>query len=173
MSTVRHRVKVIVIAMILGSFLLGATAAWTTLHTPFVFGGLGGGVAEKPRQFFTIDGDLVEPIYPGGSAPLDLIITNPLATDLGVSRLLVEIDAVDAPNSSASHPCDVDDFAVAQMPSDDELVVESGTTTTLTELGVPREEWPRVYMVDAEHNQDGCKNATFSLAYSAVGRIVE
>lgn len=173
MSTVRHRVKVVVIAMILGSFLLGATAAWTTLHNPFVFGGAGGGVAEKPRQFFTIDGDLVEPIYPGGSAPLDLTVTNPLANDLGVSRLLVEIDAVDAPNATPSHPCDVDDFAVIQLSGYDELIVEAGVTTTLTELGIPREDWPRVHMVDAEHNQDGCKNATFSLAYSAVGRIVE
>lgn len=114
MGTVRRR-RIIVGAMIGGSFILGAGAAWVTLHTPFLFGGSGGGLADKPRQFFTISGDLAEPVFPGDSAPLDLSITNPLDTDLAVSRLLVEIDAVDAPNATASNPCEVDDFAVVQL----------------------------------------------------------
>lgn len=173
MAIVRHRRKIIVIALILGSFVLGAAVAWTSLRTPFLFGGAGGGVADKPRQFFTIDGNLVEPIYPGGSAPLDLTVTNPLDTDLGVSRLIVEIDEVDAPNATESEPCQLDDFAVVQLAVDDELVVEAGATVTLTELGVPREAWPHVQMLGKDRNQDGCKNATFSLAFSAVGRIVE
>jgi len=51
MGTVRRR-WVIVIAMIIGSFALGAAVAWTTLHNPFVFGGEGGGLADQSRQFF-------------------------------------------------------------------------------------------------------------------------
>jgi hypothetical protein len=172
MATVRRR-WVIAVAMVLGSFVLGAAVAWTSLRTPFVFGGAGGGLADKPRQFFTIEGDLVEPMWPGGFVPLDLVVTNPLETDLGVSRLLVEIDEIDAPNATESQPCDVHDFEIVQLTGFDELIVEAGATTTLTDLGVPLEAWPRVHMLDGDHNQDGCKNATFSLAYSAVGRIVE
>ncbi|MES1170624.1 MAG: hypothetical protein ABUL47_08050, partial [Leifsonia sp.] len=119
MGTVRRR-RIIVGGMIFGSFVLGAGAAWLTLHSPFLFGGAGGGLTDKPRQFFTIDGDLAEPMFPGSSAPLDLSITNPLDTDLAVSRLLVEIDAIEAPNASAMYPCEVDDFAVIQMSGYDE-----------------------------------------------------
>jgi hypothetical protein len=172
MATVPRR-KVIVAAMIFGSFVLGAAVAWTTLRTPFLVAGAGGGMFDKPRQFFTIDGNLDKPVYPGGSVPLDLSVTNPLETDLGVSRLLVEVDAVDAPNATIWQPCEIDDFAVEQLSGYDELIVEAGATTTLTDLGIPREDWPRVRMFNADYNQDGCKNATFSLAFSAVGRIVE
>jgi hypothetical protein len=172
MATVRRR-WVIVIVMILGSFVLGAAMAWTILRSPFPVIGAGAGVLDKPQEFFTINADLADPMYPGGSAPLDLTITNPLDTNLGVSRLVVEIDEVDAPNATASHPCEIDDFTIVQLSDYEELIVEPQATATLAELGVPREDWPHVHMLDLDHNQDGCKNATFSLAYSAVGRIVE
>ena len=158
--------------MIVGSFLLGAAVVWS-LRAPVVLAGVGAGLADTPEQSFTIDGDLVEPMYPGGSVPLNLTITNPLPTDLGVSRLHVEIHAVDAPNATTSHPCVIGDFTVAQLVGDDELIVVARTTTTLIELGVPRENWPRVQMLDTGANQDGCKHASFKLAYSAVGRMLE
>ena len=173
MNAVRRRVWIIAAAMVVASFVLGAVVAWTVLHNPFVFGGAGGGVSEQPRQFFTIDGDLTEALFPGTGSSLNLSITNPLDSDLAVSRLLVEVDAVDAPNATAEHPCDVDDFAVDQVPGDDEWIVEADSTSTLSELGVSSDDWPTVRMLDTEANQDGCKDATLSLSYSAVGRIVE
>jgi hypothetical protein len=172
MNVVRRR-WLIAAAMAVASFVLGAVAAWTILHNPFVFGGAGGGVAEQPRQFFTIDGDLTEPLSPGAASSLNLSITNPLDSPLAVSRLLVEVDAVDAPNATPEHPCDVDDFAVDQLDVDDEWIVGVASTSTLSELGVSSEHWPTVRMLDTVNNQDGCKDATLSLSYSAVGRIVE
>jgi len=173
MNAVRRRVWIIAAAMVVASFVLGAVVAWTVLHNPFLFGGSGGGVAEQPRQFFTIDGDLTEPLIPGSGSSLNLSITNPLDSALAVSMLLVEVDAVDAPNATAEHPCTVEDFAVDQMPGVSEWVVETDSTSTLSELGVSSDDWPVVRMLDTETNQDGCKDATLSLSYSAIGRIVE
>jgi hypothetical protein len=164
---------IIAAAMVVASFALGAVVAWTILHTPFVFGGAGGGVTDQPRQFFTIDGDLTEPLSPGTGSSLNLSITNPLDSALAVSKLLVEVDAVDAPNATAEHPCDVDDFAVDQFAGYGSLILEADSTSTLADLGVPNEDWPIVRMLDTEANQDGCKDATLSLSYSAEGRIVE
>jgi hypothetical protein len=172
MNAVRRR-RVIAVAMVVASFLLGTVVAWTILHNPFVFGGAGGGVADQPRQFFTIDGDLTEPLSPGAAAPVNLSITNPLDSDLGVSRLLVEVDAVDAPNATDEHPCDVDDFTVDQVSAEEEWVIDPDSTIALSDLGVTSADWPTVRMLDTESNQDGCKGATLSLSYSAVGRIVE
>jgi hypothetical protein len=172
MNAVRRR-WVIAAAMAVASFVLGGVVAWTVLHNPFLFGGAGGGLADQPQQFFTIDGDLTEPLFPGAGSSLNLSITNPLDTALAVSMLLVEVDAVDAPNATAEHPCTVDDFAVDQLTADDEWIIAADSASTLSELGVSREDWPTVRMLDTEANQDGCKDATLSLSYSAVGRIVE
>jgi hypothetical protein len=164
---------IIAAAMVVVSFLLGAVVAWTVLHNPFVFGGAGGGVTDQPRQFFTIDGDLIEPLSPGTGSSLNLSITNPLDSALAVSKLLVEVDAVDAPNATAEHPCDDDDFAVDQLAGYGALILEADSTGTLADLGVQGEDWPIVRMLDTETSQDGCKDATLSLSYSAEGRIVE
>jgi hypothetical protein len=172
MNAVR-RVWIIAAAMVVASFVLGTVVAWTVLHNPFVFGGAGGGITDQPRQFFTIDGDLTEPLSPGTGSSLNLSITNPLDSALAVSMLLVEVDAVDAPNATAEHPCTVDDFAVVQLAGSGKLVIEANSTSTLSELGVSSEDWPTVSMLDTTSNQDGCKDATLSLSYSAVGRIVE
>lgn len=162
----------IAIALLVG-LAIGAVATWVALTRSFTFGGTGDGVADEPPASFSIGGDLTEPFFPGGSAPLNLRISNPLDTDLVVSEVLVEVETVDAPNASAELPCSVDDFAVEQLSVRDELLVAAGTTMSLVELGVPTERLPQVLMLDTSNNQDGCKGASFSLAYSAVGRIVE
>lgn len=163
----------IAIAMLVAGVGVGAVLTWVILTRPFAIVGAGDGVADDPPTSFSISGDLAEPFHPGGSAPLDLEISNPLDTDLVVSDLIVEVDAVDAPNATSELPCTVDDFAVDQLSLPDDLIVAAGSTTALTDLGVPAEDLPQVSMLDTASNQDGCKGASFTLAYSAVGRIVE
>lgn len=172
MVTPRRR-WLIVIALLVVGVAVGAIVTWVILTRPFGIVGGGGAVVDHPPASFSISGDVAEPFFPGGSAPLDLVISNPLTTDLVVSELVVEVDAVDAPNATDELPCTVDDFAVEQLPSRDHLVVAAGTTAALTELGVAVEDLPSVLMLDTASNQDGCKGASFVLAYSAVGRIVE
>ncbi len=163
----------IAIAMLLGGVAVGAVLTWVVLPGSFSFGGNGEAVVEQPPASFSISEDLAEPFFPGGSAPLDLNISNLLDSDLVVSELLVEVAAVDAPNATALLQCGVDDFAVEQLSGNDDLVVGAGATMSLADLGVSSDNWPQVLMLDTTSNQDGCKGASFSLAYSAVGRIVE
>jgi hypothetical protein len=163
----------IAIAMLGAGVVVGVVLTWVILTRPFAILGDGDAVVDHPPASFSISGDVAEPFFPGGSAPLDLEISNPLDTDLVVSDLVVEVDAVDAPNATAELPCTVDDFAVEQLSLPDDLIVAAGSTAALTDLGVPAEDLPRVLMLDTESNQDGCKGASFALAYSAVGRIVE
>jgi len=163
----------IAIAMLGAGGAIGAVLTWVILTRPIALLGDGDAVVDHPPASFSISGDVAEPFFPGGSAPLDLEISNPLDTDLSVSDLVVEVDAVDAPNATDDLPCTVDDFAVEQLSLRHDLIVAAGTTTALTDLGVPAEDLPRVLMLDTASNQDGCKGASFALAYSAVGRIVE
>jgi hypothetical protein len=163
----------IAIAMLGAGGAIGAVLTWVILTRPFAILGDGDALVDDPPASFSISGDVAEPFFPGGSAPLDLEISNPLETDLSVSDLVVEVDAVDAPNATDDLPCTVDDFSVEQLSLRDDLIVAAGTTAALTELGVAAEDLPRVLMLDTESNQDGCKGASFALAYSAVGRIVE
>ncbi|WP_309710170.1 hypothetical protein [Pseudolysinimonas sp.] len=172
MVTTRRR-WLVAIAMLLGGLAVGSGLTWVILTRSFSFGGNAEAVADRPPESFTISGDLAEPAYPGGSAPLNLSISNPLDVDLAVSQFLVEIDAVDAPNATDLLPCDVHDFSVEQLSWHDELIVGAGTTVSLADLDVLTEHWPRVLMLDTASNQDGCKGASVSLAYSAAGRIVE
>jgi hypothetical protein len=172
MVTPRRR-WLIAIGMLVVGLVIGAGLTWAIVTRSFSFAGHADAVADRPSLSFSISGDLAEPFFPGGSAPLNLSISNPLDTDLVVSELLVEVDAVDAPNATETRPCGVDDFAVEQMSGRDVLIVPAGSTTSLAELGVPSDDWPQVLMLDTESNQDGCKGASFALAYSAVGRIVE
>jgi hypothetical protein len=145
----------IAIAMLGAGVVVGVVLTWVILTRPFAILGDGDAVVDHPPASFSISGDVAEPFFPGGSAPLDLEISNPLDTDLVVSDLVV------------------DDFAVEQLSLPDDLIVAAGSTAALTDLGVPAEDLPRVLMLDTESNQDGCKGASFALAYSAVGRIVE
>lgn len=168
-----RRLWLFAIGTLVAGLVIGAGLTWAVLAGSFPFTGHGDAVADRPADSFSISGDLAEPFFPGGSAPLNLSISNPLDTDLVVSDLRVEVDGVDAPNATESLPCSVDDFAVEQMPGPDGLIIAAGSTASLAELGVPSDEWPRVLMLDTESNQDGCKGASFALAYSAVGRILE
>lgn len=165
---------VIPVTMVAGGIVVGAVLTWVILTRSFVFDGSGGVVVDQPATAtFSISGDLDEPFFPGGSAPLDLTISNPLDTDLIVTELLVEVEGVDAPNATAELPCGVDDFAVEQLTGSAEFVVAAGSSSSLTDLRVSTENLPQVLMLDTSSNQDGCKGASFALAYSAVGRIVE
>lgn len=120
---------------------------------------------------FAIDGDLGESIRPGTQIALDLTISNPHDRVLIVTDLRVTVASVHAPNSSATLPCSVDDFVVAQVPTTFEATVDATASSTLGELGIPAAHWPLIGMPDSSSNQDGCKGATMTLAYTATGRI--
>lgn len=116
---------------------------------------------------FSIGGDLEAPLEPGLTAALDLKISNPVDETLGIQDLVVTVTSVDAPNSTTELPCSVKDFTT--QAASGKIILEGGSTNTLTELGLADSEWPQVSMLNTNLNQDGCKGATLSLTYSGSG----
>lgn len=135
------------------------------------------GVGESPDngaergQSFAISGDLSEPVSPGDLVPLDLRFSNPHDDRLVISGVVVSVESVDAPRATPSLPCTVDDFTVEQLDTTVGLRLDPNDTRTLTQFGVSESDWPRVGMIDAAVNQDGCKGATLELGYTATGRF--
>ena len=104
-------------------------------------------------------------------APLDLSLTNPNDSAMSVTDLRVRVQKVSAPNADAAHPCAAGDFAVAQGSSSRKITLAARATRTLSNLGLPRASWPHVGMLNRPANQDGCKGASLTLAYTASGSL--
>ena len=172
MSRTRRRRVVAWVLAVLGAFATGAVAMWMLTSSNSVsLSGSGGGPAGQGETSFAIAGDLSEPVSPGVLVPLDLSFANTYDEPMIVSGLVVVVESVDAPHATASLPCDTDDFVVEQLDRGVLVRVEAGETRTFTQLDLAPDDWPRVGMVDADANQDGCKGATLALSYSATGRF--
>ena len=172
MSRTRRRRVVAWVLAALGAFAAGAAFMWIlTSSNTVTLGGSGGGPAGQGETSFAIAGDLSEPVSPGVLVPLDLSFANEYDEPMIVSSLVVLVESVDAPHATASLPCDTDDFVVEQIDPGTVVRVNAGETRTFTQLEISRDDWPRVGMVDADVNQDGCKGATLALSYSATGRF--
>lgn len=150
---------------------LGVVVTWVlTTSTNSEGEGDGDAILANPIDSFAIGGDLAHPIVPGQSAPVDLALSNPHEFPMIVSNLRVAVVAVEAPHANTAYPCSLEDFTVTQPPAGLEITVGPGDDSTLGTLGVPASHWPTVGMRDAPTNQDGCKSAELTLAYSASGR---
>jgi hypothetical protein len=114
----------------------------------------------SPLARFQISGDATAPLFPGGPAsPVDLSFTNPNTFPIAVSGVAVKVDG------TSSAACDASNFSVgSQLPSS--LSLPPSATRSLSQLGIPNSDWPRVAMVDSSASQDACKNASVQLAYS-------
>jgi hypothetical protein len=114
----------------------------------------------KARRF-AIGGDLRTLLRPGGSAPLDLVLTNPYSFDLRVTSLRVRVGA------RTSRPgCSGDaNYAVTQYSGGYPLTLPRGSTRRLDGLAPDPAAWPQVSMHALPTNQDACKDARLSLDY--------
>lgn len=111
----------------------------------------------------SIEGDAAAPVTAGISVPLDLAITNRSDFRVAVKDLTVAVRSVHAPNADRAHPCTVGDFLVRQVSGDLEIVVGARTSSTLSELHLPRTTWPRIGML----NRSGCAGAMLDLDFTA------
>lgn len=109
---------------------------------------------------FTIDGDLTTLLYPGASAPLDLVLTNPHPFDIRVTALSVSVGA-DTTNPHCNGPAN---YAVSQYSGGYPLVLAPGGTRL--SMLAPSRARPQVGMYSLPTNQDACKGALVSLDYS-------
>jgi hypothetical protein len=122
-------------------------------------------VAAGTPANFTISGNAADVLYPGGkSSALNLILTNPNSTSETVTSLAAAPQSVNAPNATAAHPCAASDFTSTAYTGTG-FNLPPGTNS-LSQLNVPAGQWPTVSMPDSGTNQDGCKGATVTFAYS-------
>jgi hypothetical protein len=119
---------------------------------------------------FTISGS-VAGLAPGVSVPLNLTLSNPNKKALAVTGLGVTIQGVTRTSDATAHnlPCGPTDYAVTQYGGPYPLTVPAKGSASLAGLGVPSSAWPKVTMLDRPANQDGCKGASLTLAYSGSG----
>lgn len=123
-------------------------------------------VVEKGLPF-TISGS-VTGLAPGVSQPLNLTLSNPNKKPLSVTNLGVSITQVTRA-AGATLPCGTADYAVTQYAGGYPLIIPANGTVSLAGLGVPSPARPQVTMLDRPLNQDGCKGARLTLAYTGAG----
>jgi hypothetical protein len=170
--TARSRTALVVCLLLVGGAAFGATGMWiwTVVHGENGEG-TGTNLMGAPVETFTITGALSTPIIPGGSQPLDLTIANPNELPLIVLDLMVAVKSVDAPRATTSLPCSIDDFIVGQAPRNQNIVVPGHSDVSLSGLGAASTTWPNVGFLETDENQDGCKGATLTLAYTGTGKL--
>jgi hypothetical protein len=111
----------------------------------------------KETKPFTIAGDLAAPLVPGAGQPIDLTLTNPHDFDLRVAELTVAVAGTESPS------CAPGNFGVAQIPPGRLPLTLAPGASTLTGLGLGRDELPRLELLDLGSNQDACQAARVEL----------
>jgi hypothetical protein len=139
----------------------GSTHASTVAHLTVSAGNAGNG--GNPGHAFTLTGTLDRQLAPGVTGYLDLALANPNNQTMRVTALSVTITGIGAPG------CGPANFTTAPF-SGGPVSVPANTTRTLSQLNVPKSEWPSVTMVDLPSNQDACKGTSLSLAYTGTGQ---
>jgi hypothetical protein len=130
------------------------------------------GPSLRAPEAFTIAGSVSVALTPGTGQRLDLTLTSFESFDLSVSSLAVEVSSVSAPESDPSHACGTDDFSVQQFSGAPGFTLPAMSTVSLSALGFEASELPLVSMLNRPVNQDGCKAASFSLAFSGTATEV-
>jgi len=120
-------------------------------------------VVDAVVKGFTISGDAGKLLAPGTTSPINVAINNTFKRDLNFVGLAVSLDSTSNPS------CDTSNFVVTQYSGPSTLVIPANTKRTLSQLGVPRSEWPSVKMLNLSTNQDDCKGVTLNLSYIGSG----
>jgi hypothetical protein len=102
-------------------------------------------------------------LHPGGSGPLDLVLTNPHGFNLQLTAFRVRADAR---TNHAGCSGDVNN-AVTQYRGAYPLTLSPGSTR-LSALVRDPAAWPRIAMHNLPTNQDACKDARLGLHYEAL-----
>jgi hypothetical protein len=123
-------------------------------------------------EAFTIAGTVPVALTPGTGHPLDLTLTNLEDFDLSISKLEVAVASVSVPETDPSLSCGTGDFAVEQFSGATGFTLPAKSSASLSGLGFAAAELPVVSMLNLPVNQDGCKAASFSLAFAGTATEV-
>ncbi|MFG1912544.1 hypothetical protein [Kribbella sp. NPDC048928] len=129
-------------------------------------------VVQSNGKDFAISGSLTGLLSPGASRPLDLTLTNPNKKPISVTNLTVALASVTRTPAAVAQgrPCGPADYRITQYAGSYPLTVPGNASAALSGLHVPQSAWPQVTMTDTASNQDGCKGATVTFAYSGAGQ---
>jgi hypothetical protein len=143
----------------------GTTYGWTFLEN-MAFGITDAGAGSTfPRQ----------PLYPGGSSPLDLKLSNPYNFTIRVTGITVTATA--AVKATHQDP----QCSVATDVSTSGLITHNPATAPTVDIPANSSrmlssyltgsqawpaDWPTITMANTTSNQDDCKNTTFTLSYT-------
>lgn len=130
-----------------------------------------GSAGAATQLHFDIAGTPNATLYPGGSATIDLLLSNPNDVTLRLQDLTVSLTTID-PAVGAVGACTAADYAITQLPSAAGLVLPPHSSQTLSALGVPAGNLPRIAMLNTSQDQDGCQYAVVNLRYLGDALIV-
>jgi hypothetical protein len=133
----------------------GATSADTTTHLS---------VSAAKGKAFTIAGTVDRALAPGVTGYLDLALTNTNNQTLSITNLSVSVTGTSKSGCSASG-----NFTTTQFSGTYPLSLPSNSARTLSQLGVPQSQWPKVTMLNLATNQDVCKSTSLTLGYAGTG----
>lgn len=136
-----------------------------TTWTVVGIGGGDGSTTPPSNPTFSISGSLPDLLAPGTGGPLPLVVTNPTGAELTITDLVVTV----RPGSSRAGCDGPTNLAVAQSNTAGggvSIVVPPLGSVTLPDQGATA---PVVTMRNLPTNQDACKGAVFTLAYSGTG----
>jgi hypothetical protein len=135
---------------------VGATAYFTTTGSGTGSASVGTSSALTITQVGSVSN-----LLPGGpSEPVEYSVTNTSAGHQYVGPVTVSISSVTGPNITGGTPCDSSDFTLVQ-PTDTPGDLAPGATYTSSPSGAS------IQMINKPSSQDGCKNATVHLSFSA------
>jgi hypothetical protein len=117
---------------------------------------------------FTISSGSIGALAPGVSRPINLTMTNSNNSPIAISNLSVTVQSV-TKATGVTKSCATADYAVTQYSGPYPLTVAKNGSASLASLGVAESQWPQLRMLDTNANQDGCKGATLTLAYTGSG----
>lgn len=120
---------------------------------------------------FGINGDAMAPVYPGGSSPLNLRISNPY-------NFSIKVFTVDVTIGSTSTACTVNaNFdqptrrrftltTAAVIPGNSSRFLNDLRPDQVTNPPIWPADWPTIAMTNTAINQDSCKGTSFTLSYT-------
>ncbi|MCZ4498820.1 MAG: hypothetical protein JWQ74_1373 [Marmoricola sp.] len=117
----------------------------------------------RARPNFPITGDTDVDMLPGGpSVGVDLALKNQHGTAMVVTNLAAVV--------LGNAVCGPANFAALAYNGPARLTVPAHSVRKLSELGVPRAQWPQIQLLNLPSNQDACKGAVVPLRFSGTGR---
>lgn len=112
-------------------------------------------------------------LAPAVAVPLNLAFDNPNEFPLALTDIRVSVVGIEAPRARPERPCTSADYVVRQLAGPAALTVDTRGETDLLRLELTPGEWPAITLVDRPVNQDGCKEASLTLSFQAVGTRVQ